>query len=191
MQQLLLNQVPAQYSLKCQIASELGRCHRYLARPKLEVQVYQRALQLCSNGQRSSERFGCLHLVVLTIDIQTPDSCLQCRMLIAGCGLPGICFTPGRYCSLSVLWICTQYTTTFQMHSNAWSKECSMQHQLGICNLRHAPHHLTMEIGAQCICLKGICLLDRHLEQTAATILPMCTGSELSHVIALTWHVHT
>ena len=56
LQQLLLSQVPAEYSLKCQISSELGRCHRYLARPKLEQQVYQRAPQMCAAGHRSADR---------------------------------------------------------------------------------------------------------------------------------------
>lgn len=58
LQQLLLNQIPAQYSLKCQVFSELGRCQRYLSRPKLEMQLYQRALHTCANGKRSAERLA-------------------------------------------------------------------------------------------------------------------------------------
>lgn len=85
-QQLLLNRVPTQYSLKCQIASELGRCHRYLARPKLEMQVYQRALQLCASGQRSADRFDTHSLWVLTNPLV-----LRTHMLNAVMLLPGIC----------------------------------------------------------------------------------------------------
>ena len=55
-QQLLLKQVPGCHALKCEVLSELGRCQRYLARPKLEIQAYQRGLQICSTGQKSTER---------------------------------------------------------------------------------------------------------------------------------------
>ena len=58
MQQLLLKQVPACFSLKCEVLSELGRCQRYLARPKLELQAYERAMQVYTQGQRSSERYA-------------------------------------------------------------------------------------------------------------------------------------
>ncbi|KAL0026688.1 hypothetical protein WJX79_004396 [Trebouxia sp. C0005] len=54
--QLLLKQVPGSYALKCEVLSELGRCQRYLARPKLEILAYERGLQMCISGQKSAER---------------------------------------------------------------------------------------------------------------------------------------
>jgi len=69
-QQLLLKQVPGCHALKCQVLSELGRCQRYLARPKLEIAAYERGLQMCISGQKSAERCPCCILN----DLQCPAS---------------------------------------------------------------------------------------------------------------------
>lgn len=67
LQQFILKQVHACQPLKCEVLSELGRCHRYLARPKLEIQQYERGIQVCINGNPSSER--CAQHVCQPLDL--------------------------------------------------------------------------------------------------------------------------
>lgn len=56
LQQFCLKQVHACHPLKCEVLSELGRCHRYLARHKLEIQQYERGIQVTITGNPSSDK---------------------------------------------------------------------------------------------------------------------------------------
>ena len=56
LQQFCLKQVHACHPLKCEVLSELGQCHRYLARHKLELQQYERGIEVTTTGNPSSDK---------------------------------------------------------------------------------------------------------------------------------------
>ncbi|KAL3152138.1 hypothetical protein ABBQ32_001235 [Trebouxia sp. C0010 RCD-2024] len=79
--QFLLKNVHACQSLKCEVLSELGRCQRYLARPKLEIQQYERGIQVCVSGNPSSEKDAraqwLVHFALRIMDVHVADAKFQ------------------------------------------------------------------------------------------------------------------
>jgi len=98
--------VPGSYDLKCQVLSELGRCQRYLARPKLEILAYERGLQMCISGQKSAERCLCR----ITNDLRCSASSesdlspVHIKIIMSSAGCTGFTSINGKRTFVSALW---------------------------------------------------------------------------------------
>lgn len=56
MQQILANQLLGMYNLKCEIASQLGACYKLMADLGRARAEFEKGVQVCKAGERSSEK---------------------------------------------------------------------------------------------------------------------------------------
>lgn len=59
--QLICQDLPAMYCLKCEVYSQLGRCYKLLGEIPYMKADYEKALEVCSEGMDSRERADLLH----------------------------------------------------------------------------------------------------------------------------------
>lgn len=58
MQQMLVMKLPADYSLKCEVLSMLGRSHKHLGETAYQRQAYEKGLEVCAAGLATKDRSG-------------------------------------------------------------------------------------------------------------------------------------